>query len=246
MLPQSIVHYNALMPSVMLDNQTIAYTVVGSGPPLILLHGLFLDSSIWAASETLSRLAVKFTVVTMDALDHGGSDKPVEQSLYSGDLAAQRIAGLLDHIGMGKAHIVGHSMGAWHAAHFAKRHPFRTTSLALIGYDPANGPIDVPFPQILAWARAASPELTEWITPSVEPGLAAIWQAMRNTPPLLHTTPSHLLCGEADPYLEGIATYAQNHDIWMSVVPGDHLSAITQHGKNIAAVLIDYIEKLMR
>jgi pyruvate dehydrogenase E2 component (dihydrolipoamide acetyltransferase) len=100
----------------------------GEGPPLLLLHGYGGDINIWVFNQ--EALSADRTVYALDLPGHGQSSKDVGE----GDLASlvDAVAGFMDEMGIEKAHIFGHSMGGAVAGSFAKEHPERVQSLALI------------------------------------------------------------------------------------------------------------------
>ena len=106
----------------------IAYERRGQGVPLVLLHGYPLDHSIW--HEVAGMLGSSFDVVLPDLRGFGQSSAP-EQEYGMADLAAD-IVGLLDHLGMERAALAGHSMGGYVALAFARAYPERLSGLALV------------------------------------------------------------------------------------------------------------------
>ena len=82
------------LQTVVLDGFAVAYRQAGTGPPLLLLHGAYEDSRIWA--RVLDELARDFTVIALDVPGHGGSDDPRagEQGsgpdIWSSDTDAER------------------------------------------------------------------------------------------------------------------------------------------------------------
>jgi 3-oxoadipate enol-lactonase len=106
----------------------IAYERRGQGPPLVLLHGYPLDHSIW--HETAGLLGTSFDVVLADLRGFGQSSTP-EQEYGMSDMAAD-VAGLLDHLGMERAGVAGHSMGGYVALAFARAYPGRVRGLGLV------------------------------------------------------------------------------------------------------------------
>ena len=105
----------------------VHYDRTGAGPALLLLHGTAASREQWAPLTALAR--DRFTVLAPDfsgsgrTSDHGG---PVDVA----DLAAEAVA-VLDHAGIGTAHVVGHSLGAVVAAQLAGTHPDRVRSAVL-------------------------------------------------------------------------------------------------------------------
>lgn len=117
------------MRSTEVNGLPIAYEHVGSGPPLVLLHGFSLDSRAWRPQlESLSRL---FTLVAWDAPGAGKSSDP-SGPFYIGDWA-DSLAGVLDAAGVEQPHILGLSWGGIVAQEFYRRYPDRTRSLVLAG-----------------------------------------------------------------------------------------------------------------
>jgi pimeloyl-ACP methyl ester carboxylesterase len=106
----------------------IAYERRGQGPPLLLLHGYPLDHSIW--HEVAGLLGSSFDVVLPDLRGFGQSSAP-EQEYGMADMAAD-IAGLLDHLGMQRAALAGHSMGGYVALAFVRANPERISGLGLV------------------------------------------------------------------------------------------------------------------
>jgi pimeloyl-ACP methyl ester carboxylesterase len=99
-----------------------------SGPPVLLLHGLGGDHTIWNA--LLPLLSPEFRVIAPDLPGHGQSPTPVERVTFASLEAS--VLGLLDELGIGKAHVVGLSAGAFLALRFALDHPGRCRSLVSI------------------------------------------------------------------------------------------------------------------
>src|SRR5690606_25263682 len=105
-----------------------AYRVRGSGPPLLLLHGLACDSTTWF--PVMDLLAEHFTVIAPDLLGHGESDKP--NADYSLGGFANGMRDLLTILGIDKVTVVGHSFGGGVAMQFAYQFPERTERVVLV------------------------------------------------------------------------------------------------------------------
>jgi pimeloyl-ACP methyl ester carboxylesterase len=116
------------MPRALVNGININYEQVGSGPPLVLIHGLTGSLEIWQR-VIAPALSDTFTVVTLDLRGHGQSDMPT--SGYStADLANDAI-GLLDSLNIDRAHIVGHSIGGVIALHSAVLRPDRVCAVSM-------------------------------------------------------------------------------------------------------------------
>ncbi len=106
-----------------------AYVRAGSGPPLLLLHGIGNNCQTWAG--VIGRLAESHTVLAPDLLGHGDSDKP--RGDYSSAAYANGMRDLLSVLDIEKATVVGHSLGGGIALQFAYQFPERCERLALVG-----------------------------------------------------------------------------------------------------------------
>lgn len=114
------------------------FTIYRGGPAnaaetVVLLHGYSSDRQIWA--RFASSLTDRYQVIIPDLAGHGDTDF-VPGLGYSAPTQAQRVANMLDSLGVDKVHIAGNSMGGFITAHFALAYPERTLSAAL--FDPAG------------------------------------------------------------------------------------------------------------
>lgn len=105
-----------------------AYRMAGSGPVLLLLHGIGDSSESWL--PVMHQLARAHTVVVPDLLGHGGSDKP--RADYALAAYANGMRDLLDILGIERATVVGHSLGGGVAAQIAYQFPERCERLVLV------------------------------------------------------------------------------------------------------------------
>ncbi|MEX2309033.1 MAG: alpha/beta fold hydrolase [Pirellulales bacterium] len=104
------------------------YREAGKGPVVILLHGLGGDGSRWA--PTMDVLAGDFRVIALDQIGFGESDKPLAN--YNHGMLAEFLVEFIKTIGIEKASLVGHSMGAFVAMYTAVHHPEAVDRLALV------------------------------------------------------------------------------------------------------------------
>lgn len=115
---------------------TFWYEERGTGEPVLFLHGLTWDHSMWDAQ--VAALSTEYRCLALDLIGHGRTpDVDHEYSFW--DLASY-VARFLDEIGVPSAHVVGLSMGGMTAMRLALRHPGRVRSLALLDTD--AGPED--------------------------------------------------------------------------------------------------------
>ncbi len=106
----------------------LAYTRAGSGPPVVLIHGLGCSRRTWR--HVASRLAQTRTVIAIDLPGHGESDSPLGDYSPAGQATAVR--DLVESLDMPQIDVVGHSLGGGIAISFAHQYPERTRSLVLI------------------------------------------------------------------------------------------------------------------
>ncbi|WP_318014081.1 alpha/beta fold hydrolase [Mesorhizobium sp. BH1-1-5] len=100
----------------------------GSGAPVLLIHGVGMDAAIW--QPQIAAMQDRFDVIAIDMLGHGASPLPPEDADLS-DFAGQAIR-LLDHLGLDRVALIGHSMGALVAQEIALRAPARVGALVCL------------------------------------------------------------------------------------------------------------------
>ena len=105
-----------------------AYVKVGSGPALLLLHGLACNHTTW--TPVIRQLAKHYTVIAPDLLGHGESAKP--RADYSVAGYANGMRDLMTVLNIDKVTVVGHSFGGGVAMQFAYQFPERTERLVLV------------------------------------------------------------------------------------------------------------------
>lgn len=116
------------MPYTRVNGIRIYYELHGSGPPLLLIEGL--GCALWCWQPLLPVLARHYTVIAYDNRGVGRSDQP--EMPYSIPLMADDAAGLLQSLGVERAHVLGHSMGGYIAQELALLYPERVSSLVLM------------------------------------------------------------------------------------------------------------------
>lgn len=108
--------------------QRIAYVDVGTGPPVVLVHGLADDLGVW--HDTIAALAAHHRVIALDLLGFGKSAKPLVE--YRAATEADIVDGLLASLHVTRATVVGNSLGGWVATLLAVRRPTRVARLVLV------------------------------------------------------------------------------------------------------------------
>lgn len=101
------------------------YAVFGRGQPVLLLHGGLANANYWG--HQVRALQRQYQVIVMESRGHGRSSR--NQEPYGYDLMASDVIGLLDHLKIRKAAIVGWSDGAIIGLDIAMKHPERVSKL---------------------------------------------------------------------------------------------------------------------
>jgi pimeloyl-ACP methyl ester carboxylesterase len=117
------------------DDVEIAFLDEGKGEPIVLVHGFASNAQVnwvypgWVA--TLSKAGRR--VIALDNRGHGASSKRYDPAAYHSARMADDVRALLDHLGLGRADVMGYSMGARITAFFALAHPTRLRRAVLGG-----------------------------------------------------------------------------------------------------------------
>ncbi len=192
---------------VAVNGVTLHYQIEGAGKPLVLIHGWAVDQTEW--DNVVGDLARRYRVVRYDRRGFGTSSGKPDPTADAADLK-----GLLDSLGIPRAHILGHSAGALVALTFALRYPESVEGLILLGCGPPvgfNPPGDGPdAPQPARWAAIARTQgldslraaISEWVhrvmfhgqpAPApIEAHLQALLRSYRGTEFLDPAPPSNL------------------------------------------------------
>jgi pimeloyl-ACP methyl ester carboxylesterase len=139
---------------ILLHGHRVFYRGAGSGPVVVLVHGITSTSATWA--KVLPYLAERYTVIAPDLLGHGESAKP--RGDYSLGAYASGIRDLLLALGHDRATFVGHSLGGGIAMQLAYQFPEHCERLVLV----ASGGLG---PEINPLLRAASLPGAELVLP---------------------------------------------------------------------------------
>lgn len=111
----------------------VRYVRTGRGPAVLLVHGL--ASSLYTWKDILGPLSKSHEVVAVDLPGFGGSDLPPD---LTADVFPRVVVGLMDHLGLAKASLVGHSLGGAVVTLIAADSPGRVDRLGLLdaaGFD---------------------------------------------------------------------------------------------------------------
>ncbi|MEM8654232.1 MAG: alpha/beta hydrolase [Pseudomonadota bacterium] len=149
----------------------IAYTDLGNGDPIILMHGIPTWSYLY--HEVLDRLAKNNRVLAPDFIGHGMSD---QRDQFDRSLRAQRdmIVSFMNALDVSSATLIGHDTGGGVALIMAVENPDRVNKLVLsniVAYDswPIDDMISVGHPD---WARKSNAEIREFLVGGFDDGLS--------------------------------------------------------------------------
>jgi len=131
------------MPASVIDGIETNYELRGDGPPILMYApggfdaqiSKWSDLGVYARIRLLEHLPAEFTCILFDRRENGRSGGRVERITW--DHYVTQGAGLLDHLGIDKAHLMGGCMGCAPVAAFAVRHPERV--LSMVHYWPVGG-----------------------------------------------------------------------------------------------------------
>ena len=239
------------MPFVVHRGHRIHYTIEGDGPLVVLQHGMLMDAGVWKQGGFVDALT-GYRVACVDSLGHGLSDKPPGADHYHQEQRAGDIVAVIDDLHCARAHLVGHSMGAWLGVGVAKYYPERLSSLVLGGWDVVNGlpstsqgPLR--FDAFMKFARLTAPHLTRWVTTESEPGLRACFEALgqldgAGKAVLEAGFPVMIWEGQDDPAHARRKGFADANGLRFLSTAGDHLGMVLTHGVESAKGIRDFLD----
>ncbi|MCY6380390.1 alpha/beta fold hydrolase [Hoeflea prorocentri] len=121
------------------ENDGVGIAFLDTGPrdgfPVLLIHGFASTAHVnWVHTGWVRGLSeAGYRVVALDNRGHGASEKLHNPAFYSPELMASDSRALLDHLGLGRAHVMGYSMGARLSAFLALQAPDAVRSLVFGG-----------------------------------------------------------------------------------------------------------------
>jgi pimeloyl-ACP methyl ester carboxylesterase len=124
------------MPTEVLNGFEIGFDVSGpaDAPAVLFTHGYQASAAMWEPQRT--GLDDAYRVITWDIRGHGASGIDDDPALYSQELMLGDMLALLDHLGVDRAVLVGHSLGGFASLRFLLQHPERVAGLVLFGSGP--------------------------------------------------------------------------------------------------------------
>jgi 3-oxoadipate enol-lactonase len=118
------------------NNIDIRYEIAGDGPWVVLSHSLASDLALW--EPQMAALTARHKVLRFDTRGHGGSSAP--EGPYDFNMLTGDVLGLMDALGVDKAHFVGISLGGMIGQHLALDAPERVEKLVLVSTSSGYGP----------------------------------------------------------------------------------------------------------
>lgn len=148
----------AALDTVEVNGLTLAYRELGSGPPVLLLHGWPTSSFLWR--DVMRPIAEQNRVLAIDLPGFGASDKPLGVR-YDFDLFDRTLDGFLEALGVDAVGLAVHDLGGPVGLHWALQRPGRVTRLAIL-----NTLVYPEFSEaVLQFIKACStPELRDQLT----------------------------------------------------------------------------------
>jgi pimeloyl-ACP methyl ester carboxylesterase len=125
------------MPFASVQGVRLYYEEVGQGLPLVFVHEFAGDHASWRPQVRF--FARRYRTIAYNARGYPPSDVPDNAAAYSQQQAADDIRGVLDHLGIAKAHVCGLSMGGYATLHFGLSYPERALSLVVAGCGYGSG-----------------------------------------------------------------------------------------------------------
>jgi len=113
------------------DGVNLYYEETGAGAAVVFVHEFAGDHRSW--EPQVRHFSRRYRCITFDARGYPPSDVPRDDAAYSQDRAREDVRVIMDHLALERAHVVGHSMGAFAALHFGLRYGDRARSLVLAG-----------------------------------------------------------------------------------------------------------------
>ena len=125
------------MPLAPVNGARLHYEEAGQGVPMVFVHEFAGDGGSW--DPQVRFFARRYHVVTYNARGYPPSDVPDDVAAYSQSLAVEDLRGVLDHLRIDRAHVVGLSMGGYAALHFGLLYAARARSLTVAGCGYGSG-----------------------------------------------------------------------------------------------------------
>jgi 2-succinyl-6-hydroxy-2,4-cyclohexadiene-1-carboxylate synthase len=197
------------MPNATIGGVQIYYESHGEGFPLILSWGVGGSTRLWRSQ--VSELSRKHRLILWDPRGHGQSDSPHDPSKYSIPISARDLRGLMDALGIRKAYVGGHSLGAGVATAFTLEHPEHVEGLLLFNSATSSGlPVR---PELKAtWERHIELALSKGMQPIVDEFASHpdIWVTVKLDPKDVRGLKADYLALDPVGYANSVRTILEN------------------------------------
>lgn len=157
------------MPFANSDGVKLYYEEAGKGTPVLFVHEFSGDLRSW--EPQLRHFSRRYRCIAFNARGYPPSEVPASVPKYSWKIATDDMANLMRHLGIGKAHVIGCSMGAYSTLQFGLRHPKRVLSLTVVGAGAGADPA-----RRSEWLKASNASARRF----EEGGLAGAMKTYRN------------------------------------------------------------------
>ena len=126
------------MPYATSSGVKLYYEEAGKGTPIVFVHEFSGDHRSWEGQ--MRHFSRRYRCIAYNARGYPPSEVPASVSSYSWLAAVDDIAGVMRHLGIGRAHIVGCSMGAYATLQFGLHYPRRALSLTSVSAGAGSDP----------------------------------------------------------------------------------------------------------
>ena len=126
------------MPYIQSDGARLYYEEAGAGTPIVFAHEFSGD--IWSWEKQIQHFSRRYRCIAFNARGYPPSEVPASLSRYSHQHAVDDVAVVMRHLGVGKAHIIGCSMGSRTTLDFGLAYPRMALSLTMIGIGSGGDP----------------------------------------------------------------------------------------------------------
>ena len=124
------------MPHASVNRISLYYEEAGQGDAIVFAHEFSDDCRSFAGQ--IAHFAPRYRCVAYNARGFAPSEAPEALDAYSQERSVEDMAGLMRHLGIETAHVVGISMGSMTTLHFGLRHPEMARSLVICGTGPGD------------------------------------------------------------------------------------------------------------
>lgn len=122
------------MPEISANGTSLHYDEAGSGPAIVLTHGFADSGLLW--QPQIDHFQDRYRIVTHDIRGHARSGSPEDPGVYTQDQVVEDVRAIMDHLGIERAVLGGHSLGGYTSLRFYDRYPDRVRGLILSGTGP--------------------------------------------------------------------------------------------------------------